>query len=174
MISAGVSWNGKTDVHFFVTKNSKVNSENYIELLGSKLLPDCRRLYPEDDFIFQQDRAPSHTSYATQSFLNSKTPNLMTKDEWPPQSPDCNPMDYSVWESRKENAYRGQREKCTEPELKGKLLESWQEIGIDDVRTCISSWTKRLRAVCKQNGNPMDHLVVSVNNKSRLPVKNFL
>ena len=31
----------------------------------------------------------------------------------------------------KTNGYRGQREILTEPELKRKILESWQEIGID-------------------------------------------
>ena len=54
MISAGVSWNGKTDVHFIDTEKSKVNSDNYIELLRTKLLPDCRRLYPENDFNFNK------------------------------------------------------------------------------------------------------------------------
>ena len=36
--------------------------------------------------------------------------------------------------------YWGQREKLTESELKRKILESWQEIVIDDVRKCISAW----------------------------------
>ena len=61
MVSAGVSWNGKTDIHFIDTNKTKVNSESYIKLPDDGLLPDCRRLYPENDFIFQQDGAPSHT-----------------------------------------------------------------------------------------------------------------
>ena len=32
--------------------------ESYIKLLDDGLLPDFRRLYPENDFIFQQDGAP--------------------------------------------------------------------------------------------------------------------
>ena len=69
MVSAGVSWNGKTDIHFIDTNKTKVNSESYIKLLDDGLLPDCRRLYPENEFIFQQDGAPSHTSNATQTHL---------------------------------------------------------------------------------------------------------
>ena len=64
------------------------------------------------------------------------------KDEWPPQCPGFNPMDYLVWELLKQKVYRDQREKLTEPELKRKILESWQENGIDDVRKCISVWKK--------------------------------
>ena len=52
-----------------------------------------------------------------------------------------------------------QQEMLTEPELKRKILESWQKIGIDDVRKCISAWKKRLRLVCQQSGGPIDHLL---------------
>ena len=159
MIIAGVSWNGKTYVHFIDTEISKVNSDNYIELLRTKLLPDCSKLYCNNIFIFQQDGAPSHTSHATQSFLTNNVPNFIAKNEWPPQSPDCNPMDYAIWESLKEKVYRGQRKKFPEPELKRKILESWQEISIEEIRKSISIWKKRLRTVCEQHGNPIDHLM---------------
>ena len=55
------------------------------------LLPDCSRLYPRNNFVFQQDRAPSHTSRVTQGHL--ATPEFIKKDEWPPQSSDCNTME---------------------------------------------------------------------------------
>ena len=65
MVSAGVSWNGKTDIHFIDTNKTTVNSKSYIKLLDDGLLPDCRRLYPENDFrpIFQRTlNKLSHTS----------------------------------------------------------------------------------------------------------------
>ena len=86
MVSAGVSWNGKTDIHFIDTNNTKVNTDCYVKLLDEGLLPDCRRLYPSDDFIFQLDGAPSHTSRITQGHLEECTPVFIKKDEWPPQS----------------------------------------------------------------------------------------
>jgi len=33
------------------------------------LLPECRRLYPDSDFVFMQDSAPSHRTKATQNYL---------------------------------------------------------------------------------------------------------
>ena len=123
MVSAGVSWNGKTDIHFIDTNKTKVNSESYIKLLDDGLLPDCRRLYPENDFIFQQDGAPSHTSNATQTHLEQVVPHFIKKDEWPPQSPDLNPMDYTIWDSLSEKVYKGRTQKFTENELKEKMRE---------------------------------------------------
>ena len=49
--------------------------------------------------------------------------------------------------------------KLTEPELRRKILESWQEIGINDVRTYISAWKQKLRLLCQQSGGPIDHLL---------------
>ena len=65
MVSATVSMRGKTRIHFIDTSKTKVNSECYIKLLDDNLLSDCRTLYPDNDFIFQQDGAPSHTSRIT-------------------------------------------------------------------------------------------------------------
>ena len=140
MVSAGVSWNGKTDIHFIDTNNTKVNTDCYVKLLDEGLLPDCRRLYPSDDFIFQQDGAPSHTSRITQGHLEECTPVFIKKDEWPPQSPDCNPMDYAIWDLLKEDVYRGRAEKFTEQELKDAIVQSWERITLEQIRSCLSSW----------------------------------
>jgi hypothetical protein len=47
-------------------------------------------------YIFQQDGATTRTSKVTQEHLDEEVPQFIKKDEWPPQSPDCNPMDYHV------------------------------------------------------------------------------
>ena len=86
MVSAGVSMRGKTKIHFIDTSKTKVNSEYYIKLLDDNLLQDCHTLYPDNDFIFQQDGAPSHTSRITQEHLDANTPEFVGKDDWPPQS----------------------------------------------------------------------------------------
>lgn len=157
MVSAGVSWSGKTDIYFIDTKTTKVDSERYIKLLDEGLLPDCRKLYPNDDFIFQQDGATSHTSRATQSYLEHSTPTFIKKDEWPPQSPDCNPMDYSIWDSLSEKVYRGRNTPFTEDALKETIKRKWREITRTEVQKTIFSWKKRLHAVYEESGGHIDH-----------------
>ena len=75
----------------FSDDDARAVIEAVIKLFDDGLLPDCMRLYPENDFIFQQDGAPSHTSNATQTHLEQAVPHFIKKDEWPPQSPDLNP-----------------------------------------------------------------------------------
>ena len=50
-----------------------------------------------DNFIFQQDRATAHTSRRAQEWLSQRCTNFITKDEWPSNSPDLNPLDFHVW-----------------------------------------------------------------------------
>ena len=81
MVSAGVSWKGKTRIHFNDTERTKVNSESYKNLPEIGLLPVCRRLHPNGDWVFEQDGAPAHTSKTTQEYLDGATPDFIRKDE---------------------------------------------------------------------------------------------
>ena len=87
----------------------------------TNLLPECRTLYPDNDFILQQDGAPSHTNRITQEHLDANTSEFIGKDNWPPQSPDLNPMDQHVWDSLSEKVYEGRSTKFAERELKQKI-----------------------------------------------------
>jgi len=66
MVSAGVSWNGKTEIFFIDPQKTKVNQKTNIDFLKTSLLPECHCLYPDNDFVFMQDSTPSHRAKATQ------------------------------------------------------------------------------------------------------------
>ena len=57
-----------------------------------------------------------------------------------------------------ERVYTGLRHKFTEPELKQKILEAWQEISLTEIRASISCWKKRLYLVIEQDGDHIDNL----------------
>jgi len=59
----------KQNFFFIDPQKTKVNQKTYIDILKTSLLPECRRLYPDNDFIFLQGIAPSHRAKATQNFL---------------------------------------------------------------------------------------------------------
>ena len=59
----------KTGIFFIDPQRTKVNQKKYIEFLKTSLLPECRRLRPDNDFVFMQDSAPTHRTKATQDFL---------------------------------------------------------------------------------------------------------
>ena len=39
----------------------------------------------------------SSTEKSTLSFLDRNLPHYISKDDWPANSPDLNPLDYSIW-----------------------------------------------------------------------------
>jgi len=59
-----------------------------------KLLPEIRCSIAGDMFVLQQDNAPAHRARDTVELLRSKTPQFISSDMWPANSPDLNPVDY--------------------------------------------------------------------------------
>ena len=85
MVSAGVSWNGKNN--FFIDpQKTKVDQKIYVDFLKTSLMPECRRLYPDNDYVFLQDSAPPHRAKATQNFLRDNTPDFINSQEWTPHA----------------------------------------------------------------------------------------
>ena len=76
MVSAGVSWSGKTYIYFIDTKTTKVNSECCMKLLDEGLLPDCRKMSSNEDYVFQQDGA----TYQSIRYTGVQTWNDLPED----------------------------------------------------------------------------------------------
>ena len=96
MVSVAVSKLSKTDL-VFVQPGAKINSVYYCHnVLEQGLLPDTRRS-SNDNFLFQQDGAPAHCSRHTVAYLRSHVPEFIEPENWTANSPDLNPVDYSVW-----------------------------------------------------------------------------
>ena len=148
MVWAGICWEGKTTLQF-VKPGAKINSTYYCEEIITKFLnKDAKRLYPNGDYLFQQDGATSHTSRVTTSFLRSHM-NFISKDQWPPKSCDLAPMDYSIWSWM-------QREVAKEfsdmSSFKKAILRVWSRLPLAIIRTTLESWPKRVKAMMKNKG----------------------
>jgi len=159
MVSAGVSWNGKKEKFFIDPQKTKVNQKTYIDFLKTSLLPECRCLCPDNDIVFMQDSVPSHRAKATQNFLRDNTPNFISSQEWTPHSPDLNPLDYSVWDILQELVYEGRHEPFVNlKDLQNVIRDKRHDVDDQTVRKAILQWKRRLAAVAKQNGGPIQHI----------------
>ena len=157
MVSAGVSMHGKTDIIFIDHQKTKVNGEYYVGLLRDKLIPECRRLYPDDNYIFQQDSAPSHRCRLAQQFLEANTPDFIHSDAWPPNSPDLNPLDYCVWNALKELVYAGRRKPfLNTDELKQVIEAKWSLLNDRQIQKSIGQWKQLLRVVTREGGGSIN------------------
>ncbi|UYV61469.1 hypothetical protein LAZ67_1004962, partial [Cordylochernes scorpioides] len=82
--------------HFF-EKGLRMNADTYINVLETVVKPWMHMAAAGRKYVFQQDSAPAHKAKKTQSWLTLNVPSHWGPDIWPPNSPDCNPLDYYVW-----------------------------------------------------------------------------
>jgi len=126
------------------------STQSYIETLKQGLLPHWRRSQ-----LFMQDNARIHTSRAARAWLTSKH---ITPIQWPPYSPDLNPIEHLWWHLKKRmhkfypqyNNYR-----VAEEEWEGfceALKECWRRIPSSLIKHLIMSMPRRMAACRKAHG----------------------
>jgi hypothetical protein len=112
---------------------------------------DCRTLL-NDEFVFQQDGAPAHTSQQAQDWLQQHCPEFVRKDEWPPNSPDLNPLDYFVWSAMLQSYAQRFPKPTTVAELKTVLQDIWTNLPQQSIENAVLSFRKRIKACIKAEG----------------------
>ena len=81
----------------------KSNSRSYLQHLRNDIMPVMKELYPNNNFIFIQESAPSHRTKIVQDFLRKELkPIFVANTELPSFFPDCKPLDYYFWSEVKE------------------------------------------------------------------------
>ncbi|KAI6648584.1 hypothetical protein LOD99_8064 [Oopsacas minuta] len=105
MVWGVMSSQGLSDLHIIPQKQT-VTSDDYVEVILKQSLTSSllrtrdsgtileRKLLPDrSQAIFQQDGAPAHTSKRSQEWLKNNMTGFWTKEIWPPNSPDLNPIE---------------------------------------------------------------------------------
>jgi len=57
-------------------------------------------------WTLQQDGAPSHTARNTLTYQRRENVKFIEPDMWPPNSPDLNPVNYTVWGALQQMVYQ--------------------------------------------------------------------
>ena len=66
-------------------------------ILKAVVDPWARKHFGGQSWTFQQDWAPAHGAKSTLELCKELFPDFWDKDVWPSNSPDLNPLDFSVW-----------------------------------------------------------------------------
>ena len=142
-----ISYNG---IGPLVAVDGTMNSSKYIEIIQNHLLPTLA----ERDVIFMDDNAPCHRSHSVRSFFDE---NGITRSEWPPQSPDLNPIE-NLWKYIKDNLKKSGKIISSNAELIAEVSRLWDTITQDRVRRLYDSLPRRLTEVLRMGGNITKYL----------------
>jgi inhibitor of nuclear factor kappa-B kinase subunit alpha len=150
MVWGGICKRGKLPL-VFIEKGVKINAIYYkTEVLQKVVKPSVERMYGSDHYVFQQDGAPSHTANVVQNWCRANLSDFLAKDEWPPSSPDLNPLDYFVWSYMLSKI--NEHKVSTLAQFKTVILRVWDEMSMEVVRAACDGFEKRLKLVKKVKG----------------------
>ena len=114
---------GASNIHV-LEPGVKINGAYYHDVvLRQMLLPDIGAASGSEFFVFQQDSVPSHRAKDTVALVDQETPDFIPPALWPPNSPDLNPVDYTVWSVLQERVYRTKISDVDE--LKRRINSEW-------------------------------------------------
>ena len=106
---------------------------------------------PERSKAIFQDGGPTHTSKKSQVWLKNNMPGFWTKDIWPANSPDLNPIE-NVWvilQTKLDSMERATNLKM----LENQLIEAWKEFSPVTLEKLIAGIPSRIKKCLKLNGD---------------------
>lgn len=143
-IWGAVSASGIKSIHIF---SENMNADKYVSILKENFLS----IY-NSDLYFQFDNDPKHTSSKAKTFL---TKNSIKYLDFPPYSPDLNPLE-NIWSILKYNITKRKGE-IKRDNFKNVIIEEWNNISDDVIKKIIGSMNKRLNEIIKNRGNYLDY-----------------
>lgn len=129
----------------------KMNAEMYKNILKQNLTASSEEMGLCNDFVFQQDNDPKHTSKLLKRFFEENDIQMLS---WPSQSPDLNPIE-NIWDELDRKVPQNKRKSLNE--FRTSLFETWRSIGHEIVEKLIKSIPKRLKLVIDAKGGPINY-----------------
>lgn len=105
-------------------------------------------------FVFQQDNDPKHTSHLCRNYLQSKErEGVLQFMDWPPQSPDLNPIEL-LWEEMDRQVRR--HRPTSKPHLWNILKDCWENLDVEILHKLVRRLPRICSAIIVAKGGHID------------------
>lgn len=135
--------------------DSTVTAEKYLIMLESHVIPELKRMRKLSSTYFMQDGAPPHFATKVRNFLlnqfNGRLISRGCNNQWPPRSPDLNPLDYWFWGWIKGEIYHHQKPQSLQ-QLKLRIIEICQKLTPQQLGAAVRNLHIRLQKVLDNDG----------------------
>lgn len=148
MVWGCFSWFG---VGNLVLISGIMTADGYIDILNENMEESLLKMGLEDNYIFQQDNDPKHMAKKTQAFFRACRIKPL---EWPPQSPDLNPIEnlWAILDNRVEKTHVTNKQTYF-----AALEQAWNELDPQHLRNLVESIPKRLQSIIEAKGGHIDY-----------------
>ncbi|GBM76716.1 Transposable element Tc3 transposase [Araneus ventricosus] len=150
MVWTAFGFNGEVGLAFL---DGRQNSPKCIETLENHLMPFSENI-GERNWEYQHDNAPTHTSSATKNYLNSKNVTVL---EWPPISPDLNPIENVRGIVSRKVYENGGQFYSVNAFIQTFIESAWYKLELEILQTLIMSMEKRVYGVLLKNGKTLNY-----------------
>jgi hypothetical protein len=133
-----------------IMENGTMDSERYINDVLPIALKSGNKMLG-NNWTYQQDGARPHTHHLSQKWCADHFPDFISKDGWPPNSPDLCPLDYSLWNELAESM--DWKNITTKATLIDAIKRSVKKIEKENILHSVLDFTVRLRLIRKNGGN---------------------
>ncbi|CAJ0571353.1 unnamed protein product, partial [Mesorhabditis spiculigera] len=158
----GVGGNGKKLPLLVLEQGQRIGGLEYRYFLEHHIIPYAEQLFGHN-FIYQHDWAPGHNDTKTHQMLIQKGIRYLDRSEYPPNSPDLNPLDYSIWsmhERRVRDLTAGLEPNMPLKERKEAfakaLRRAWAKLPEEQVEAAVAQLPERLSLVIKNEGGNIE------------------
>ena len=140
----------------FVEPNVKLDSDGHVTMIVNQNLPAilAHSADLKNNYIWQQDNAPSHVSRKSMIILTSIMDGHAIM-EYPPNSPDLSPLDYWLWDAWQRKIDDLNLPTNTPTQLRAAIITAHISFstpeGRAEHRRAVESWSGRLM-MCRASG----------------------
>lgn len=154
-------------IHYFFLEGN-VNGSSYKKLLTERFFPAISAQNTIDDYWFMQDGATPHrTKDVFEAIFDCFDTRVIGPNypkfahgglEWPPYSPDLNPLDFFFWGYLKDKVYKNSPR--TLSELKSAISFEIDNMDIAVLLRVVKHFSRRLELCLEGDGAHFEHIYV--------------